>query len=370
MITDGPNSSSATLDELRRENERLRASVQQSSRELELLRAERVELLDQIKQKDREFESVQHQLQALLRRYYGRSSEKMDPNQRLLFEDLIDKAIPKLPAADPDEEESPPTRRRKGHGRRRLPADLPREKVIHDLPEDEKPCPCCGTLRHIIGKQTHEQLDYVPAKVKVIEHIRLTYGCPRCEQDASPDGPQIATADKPLQPIEKGLAAPGLLSYVIVSKYGDHRVRGEAVSEMRGGLSWPGDRTRPQTSPNCGGQEPLWEASGAKGAAGSHQVGSAKSNASEPSMTCRNRISLTSKPGSGGCPGTSTGGACSWPVRRPAQRRRERRSGSDMEPRNLSPRCQGRNPSGDPARVRVPMRGTGAERPVVARRDV
>ena len=222
MITDGPNSSSATLDELRRENERLRASVQQSSRELELLRAERVELLDQIKQKDREFESVQHQLQALLRRYYGRSSEKMDPNQRLLFEDLIDKAIPKLPAADPDEEESPPTRRRKGHGRRRLPADLPREKVIHDLPEDEKPCPCCGTLRHIIGKQTHEQLDYVPARVKVIEHIRLTYGCPRCEQDASPDGPQIATADKPLQPIEKGLAAPGLLSYVIVSKYGDH----------------------------------------------------------------------------------------------------------------------------------------------------
>jgi transposase len=77
-------------------------------------------------------------------------------------------------------------------------------------------------MRHIIGKQTHEQLDYVPAKVKVIEHVRLTYGCPQCEQDASPDGPQIVTADKPLQPIKKGLAAPGLLSYVIVSKYGDH----------------------------------------------------------------------------------------------------------------------------------------------------
>jgi transposase len=58
--------------------------------------------------------------------------------------------------------------------------------------------------------------------VKVIEHVRLTYGCPQCERDASPDGPQIVTADKPLQPIEKGLAAPGLLSYVIVSKYGDH----------------------------------------------------------------------------------------------------------------------------------------------------
>jgi hypothetical protein len=52
-----------------------------------------------------------------------------------------------------------------------------------------------------------------------------------------------------------------------VNKFPDLGVQGEAVSEMREGLSWPGDRTRPQTSPNCGGQESSWEASGAKGAA-------------------------------------------------------------------------------------------------------
>ena len=353
MITDDPKS-----------------QVAQLQREVELLRAERDEYLEQLKLKDRELDDLHHQVQALLRRYFGRSSEKMDPRQRLLFENLIDNAIPELPSEDAGADESSPTRRRKGHGRRRLPADLPREKVIHDLPEAEKPCPCCGKLRHIIGKQTHEQLDYVPAKVKVIEHVRLTYGCPQCEQDASPDGPQIVTADKPLQPIEKGLAAPGLLSYVIVSKYGDHRVQGEAVSEMRGGLSWSGDRTRPQTSPNCDGQELSWEASGANGTTRLCQVRSAKSNASEPLMTCRKRIQTASKPGSGGCPGTSMGGACIWPMRRPAQRRRERRSGSDMEPWNLSLRCEGRNPSGSPARMRVPMRSTGAEQPVVVRKDV
>jgi len=220
MITDDPDTSQVA--QLQREVELLRASVQQSSSELELLRAERDEYLEQLKLKDRKIDDLQHQLQALLRRYYGRSSEKMDPNQQLLFEDLIDKAIPEMPADDAGDEESPPTRRRKGHGRRRLPSNLPREKVIHDLPEEEKPCPCCGKLRHIIGKETHEQLDYVPAKVKVIEHIRLTYGCPQCEKHVSPDGPQIVTANKPLQPIEKGLAAPGLLSYTIVSKYGDH----------------------------------------------------------------------------------------------------------------------------------------------------
>jgi transposase len=206
VITDDPNTS----------------QVAQLQREVELLRAERDEYLEQLKLKNRKIDDLQHQVQALLRRYYGRSSEKMDPHQRLLFEDLIDKAIPELPAEDAGDEKSPPPRQRKGHGRRRLPSTLEREKVIHDLPEEEKPCPCCGKLRHIIGKQTHEQLDYVPAKVKVIEHIRLTYGCLRCETDASADGPQIVTADKPVQPIEKGLAAPGLLSYVIVSKYGDH----------------------------------------------------------------------------------------------------------------------------------------------------
>lgn len=222
MVTDDPNSSAATLDELRRENELLRASVQQSSSELELLRAERDQLLEEQHRQLRKIDDLQHQVQALLRRYFGRSSEKMDPRQRLLFENLIDQAIPELPAEAAGADVSSSTQRRNGHGRRRLPADLPRERIIHDLPEDEKPCPCCGKLRHIIGKQTHEQLDYVPAQVKVIEHIRLTYGCPECENDVSPDGPQIVTADKPLQPIEKGLAAPGLLSYVIVSKYGDH----------------------------------------------------------------------------------------------------------------------------------------------------
>jgi transposase len=240
VIMDDPNTSQ--LVQLQRENERLRASLHQSNTQLAEVsskveslhgalqeRSSRItfletlqnELTEHLEQRDRKIDDLQHRLQELLRRHYGRSSEKLDPNQRLLFEDVIDKAIPEMPADDDGEDEAVVTKR-KGHGRRKLPADLKREKVIHDLPDDEKPCPCCGKMRHVIGKQTHELLDYVPAKVKVIEHIRLTYGCPDCERNASPDGPQIVTAEKPLQPIEKGLAAPGLLSYVIVSKYGDH----------------------------------------------------------------------------------------------------------------------------------------------------
>ncbi len=215
VITDDPKSSTATLDELRRENA--------------LLRAERDEFVEQLNHKNHEIAGLQHQLQALLRRSYGRSAEKIDPKQMLLFEALLQKLAPETPetpetSADtsvtPSTQASKPAR--KGHGRRRFPSHLEREQVIHDLPEDEKPCPCCGKVRHVIGRETSEQLEYIPAKVKVIEHVRLKYACPHCEVTASPDGPQIVTAEKPLSPIEKGMAAPGLLSYVIVSKYGDH----------------------------------------------------------------------------------------------------------------------------------------------------
>lgn len=199
--------------------------VSQLHQELQLLRAEREEFIEQLRQRDHTIDGLQHRLQYLLRRLFGRSAEKVDPNQLLLFNELLNTLAPETPAPQPATEspescDSPkPTN---GHGRRRLPANLEREQIVHDLPEEEKSCPCCGKMRHVIGRETSEQLDYVPAKVKVLEHVRLKYACPECEKNAAEGGPQITIAEKPLSPIEKGLAAPGLLSYVIVSKYGDH----------------------------------------------------------------------------------------------------------------------------------------------------
>jgi len=197
------------------------AELAQLRQEVELLRVERQQFLEQLQHKNREIDSLQHQLQQLLRRLFGRSAEKIDPQQMLLFETLLNQLAP--PTSDASPEPAPaPRLATNGHGRRRLPSDLPRKKVIHDLPEDQKPCPCCGQMRHIIGQEVSEQLDYVPAKLTVIEHVRLKYACRACEQSVSESGPQIVTAEKPLSPIEKGLAAPGLLAYVLVSKYSDH----------------------------------------------------------------------------------------------------------------------------------------------------
>ena len=182
------------------------------------------QLLEELKNTQRTNTQLEHQLQQLLRRIYGRSAEKIDPAQQVLFAELLQQLqtqqplppAPVEPAASP----TPNPASNNGHGRRRLPADLPREPRLIDLPEDQKPCPCCGKMRQKIGEEISEKLDYIPAKVKVIQTVRPKYACPDC--DAAGHGAQIAIADLPSSPIEKGLAAPGLLAAVIVGKYSDH----------------------------------------------------------------------------------------------------------------------------------------------------
>ena len=182
------------------------------------------QLLEQLDNSTRKLTQMEQRQQQLLRRLYGRSSEKIDPKQMALFAEMLKALEAQNPPAAPEPAPvaPPATTQRKGHGRRRIPDDLPRERVIHDLPENEKPCPCCGKVREVIGQEVSEQLDYEPAKLKVIEHVRLKYVCKVCEAKAAEGGPQIVVAEKPLWPIEKGLAAPGLLAYVIVSRFCDH----------------------------------------------------------------------------------------------------------------------------------------------------
>jgi transposase len=107
-------------------------------------------------------------------------------------------------------------------GRRSLAAfdHLPVTRREYDLSEADKPCPCCGKTREKIGEETSWQIEYIPASFERIEHVRIKYACKHCEQNA--ENPQITLADKPVQPIDKGMAGPGLLAYVVTSKYADY----------------------------------------------------------------------------------------------------------------------------------------------------
>lgn len=172
-------------------------------------------LLDAIKKETFLNQHLQHQLEVLLRARYGKKSEKLDPNQLLLFAEEMLKGGIEPPKPEPTRAEPKPRKPREKTGRRPFPKDLPREQIIHDLMEHEKPCPCCGKIRKLIGQECSDQLGYRPASLYILGHVRNKYGCEIC------DG-EIVTAPKPPQPIEKGLAAPSLLAHVITSKYGDH----------------------------------------------------------------------------------------------------------------------------------------------------
>jgi transposase len=173
------------------------------------------ELLETLAKQNRKMEQLQHRLALVLQRIYGPRSERINPDQLLLFAIQLE-AMATTPVAPPIEsEDQPPAAKRRGHGRQRLPADLLRIPVVHDLTEAEKLCPDCGQTRHKIGEEKTEQLDYNPASLFVLEHLRPKYACRNCEG-------QVAAAVKPTQPITKGLPGPGLLAHVIASKYGDH----------------------------------------------------------------------------------------------------------------------------------------------------
>jgi len=156
--------------------------------------------------------ALSHRLQTLLRQRFGQSAEKVSRDQLLLFaREILEGA-----QAEPKPAPQIVVKEHARNGRRKLPADLPRIRIEHDVPEDEQCCPDCGQRRTPFGEEISEQLEYEPAKMHVIEHVRRKYVCKACEG-------QIVVAEKPRQPIEKCLAGPGLLAQVVVNKYGDHQ---------------------------------------------------------------------------------------------------------------------------------------------------
>jgi transposase len=172
-------------------------------------------------------EKLQHQLEQLLRQRYGRKTERIDPAQLLLFaqEILAQAQAEPMPVAAPDQTADPdptpaptqnaPQKNGRGHGRKPLPESLPRESVLHDVPPEHRVCPDCGAERTCIGHEVREQLEYKPASLIVIEHVRPKYACQGCQAN-------VVIADKLPEPIDKGLPGPGLLAYVAASKYADH----------------------------------------------------------------------------------------------------------------------------------------------------
>lgn len=196
-------------------------AADQLEQQAERLRQEAAEQLEALRQRMEAEKKAA--IEAIVRRVYGPKNERFDPTQLLLFGGPIEEQPLDEPSIVEESGEPLTTRRitkNHKHGRNPLPDHLPRIEIEHDLPETEKPCPCCGDARVRIGAEVSEQLEYHPASFTVLKHVRHKYACRTCEAAAL--NPQIKTAPKPPQPIEKALPGPGLVAYVAVSKLGDH----------------------------------------------------------------------------------------------------------------------------------------------------
>lgn len=163
---------------------------------------------------------LKRELAQIKRLIYGQKTERFVPKdtpaEQMRLDELFGDPKAPVPGFAETREKISYERRKPGHGRKPIPDDLHREKHVIDVPETEKVCSCCGTPKVHIGDDMAEELEYTPAVFFVNQYIKPKWACPKC-----PDG-GITTAAMPPRPIDKGLAGPGLISYVITSKYVDH----------------------------------------------------------------------------------------------------------------------------------------------------
>lgn len=186
------------------------------------LRALAAAMQAQLRARDLIIEALRAQLAALRRARFGASSEKLDrqiEQLELALGDMEASAAHDQAAAEAaqDKTDASPTpddgtaRRRRGP-RRPLPEHLPREIVRHEPPSC---CAACGGDRlSVIGEDSREVLEFVPAHFKVIVHVRPKVSCRACEAVAQEPAPSV--------PLDRALPGPGLLAHVLVAKFCDH----------------------------------------------------------------------------------------------------------------------------------------------------
>ena len=200
-------------DEKRRADEHERRAEQEARRGDEL----RVEML-----------RLQLELERYKKWYYGPRADRLqssaDLAQMLLnFAELMDRKPVNpddVPSRSEPADELRRVKRRKGRRNLANFENLPVTTCVHELSAAERACPCCGIERKEIGTDESWQVEYLPGHFERIHHLRKKYACTGCESNGN--NPQMETAAKPEMAIDKGMAGPGLLAYIVTSKFSDY----------------------------------------------------------------------------------------------------------------------------------------------------
>ena len=184
------------------------------------LQAENARMSATLRAHDLLVQSLRNRIAKLQKQAFGKSSEKIEREIEQLELALEDLQVAMAEAdeatvADKPEDTTAATEGapedRKPRRRPRISKDAPRERRELD-PGDN--CPDCGGDLRVIGEDVSELLDLIAAQLKVIEIARVKKSCRRCEK--------IVQEPAPSRPIPRSMAGPGLLAYILTSKFDDH----------------------------------------------------------------------------------------------------------------------------------------------------
>ena len=163
-----------------------------------------------------QIDDLQGQLYYLKRQLFGKKSEKLSVDQRLLFENLYNQIEERIEEQKQAKSEPAPKSRNQNHnGRRPLPQDLPREPIEIEPAEEDLVCDTCGSEKSRIGEEVTEKLEYKPASFYVKRYVRSKYACKHCQNN-------VSIGQLPPMIIDKGVPGESLLAHIITCKYSDH----------------------------------------------------------------------------------------------------------------------------------------------------
>jgi transposase len=203
------------LTEVERRNKELQRQLEESRAACKAREQENSTLQESLKGLLQERQYLEYKLEQLKRMLFGKKSEKSPPRaDGTLQLELFEEAVEEIRAEETEEDDTHRRRKRRGN-RKPIPKDLPRERVEIDVDPEMRVCPDCGQDMQCIGEHICEELEYVPALLYVIEYALKKYACKKCQTG-------VVMERVPERPIKKGRPGPGLLAYVLVSKYQDH----------------------------------------------------------------------------------------------------------------------------------------------------
>jgi transposase len=207
------------LRELPNDVESLKKLVVDQARRAHELEAASKQLKEEVAELQLKLLVAEDKYALLRRRFFGsrseqRKKEEENPKQALLFNEAETYAEE---APKPEKKTVVKHHERAVRGRKPLPANLERRRIVHELSEEERTCPTCGAVRPEIGQEVREELEFIPARFVVNAHILKKYGPCQCKDCRHP----IVQAQGPAKLIPGSSFSNHTIAFFLTSKYVD-----------------------------------------------------------------------------------------------------------------------------------------------------